>query len=235
MNRTEETKLLIDKYLNLTNGILANLFSLKGKFRNRLIRYSIYIHKNKKIDIDYFKKHVIPNEEFRSNLYFDLNKSNAELLAIFIRLWNLHQDTGNQISSSINHFNSLTKSSKTSLIALGFELIKEEKYKHSYSKNDGLVVEIVYQKYDPPEVWITKKNHKKSVRLGNMLELYLNGNDIIWQKHSGENNRYFDYSKFDYYYELITSIFDKLLRIENLADDLNKGIEEQYNKIKNDL
>ena len=165
MTRTEETISLIEKYIELSQGFQFVLSKLQRKYRDDLKEYLRRVKKDNSIDEEFYNTNVISNEDLRINISNELQQKKEELVPIFIRLWNLHQSNGsNQINSSDSHFKYLIENSKTHLTRLGFRIKDEQEGKLEHVNPNGIVISIVYQRYDPPEVWMKRLNDNRSIR-----------------------------------------------------------------------
>lgn len=229
MTRTEETISLIEKYIELSQGFQFVLSKLQRKYRDDLKEYLRRVKKDNSIDEEFYNTNVISNEDLRINISNELQQKKEELVPIFIRLWNLHQSNGsNQINSSDSHFKYLIENSKTHLTRLGFRIKDEQEGKLEHVNPNGIVISIVYQRYDPPEVWMKRLNDNRSIRIGSLTEQYFDGELKLYKKYAGLKLRYFNYSSFDYYNEFIELYLNKTVKIGDFVQKINSWIDEKF-------
>ena len=109
---------------------------------------------------------------------------------------------------------------------MGYEIV-ESKENNEFHKIDSQIdLKIVYQRYDPPEVWIKGKQEGNFVRIDALLEKYIFGNQEIWNRHSGKTGLYFNYSKFNYFEEVLSFIEDKIATESNFNKEYNNWVKE---------
>lgn len=166
MDRYFEVKNLIEDYLELTHKDSIKGNDLHDCLIIDLTNYYEKLQRTLNIDEDYFLK-IIKNEDNRLELFKYLDSINSNLLAKFVRLWNIHQRNGaNQINNSDFHFRYLSENSIEPLARLGFTIKEKQDQKIKFISASKIIISVVYQRYDPPEVWINRENDKSSIPLG---------------------------------------------------------------------
>jgi len=125
-----------------------------------------------------------------------------------------------RITNSDTHFKPLVANGKESLKQLGFSLNSENDQKATFTNSEGIVIDIVYQRYDPPEVWIGNIDFKDRVRIDFHTEKYFNQTAEIFRKYSNDQVE-FDYSSFDYYHEFLILFKTKIEAPESIARVIN--------------
>jgi len=230
MNRIEEISNLIDICISRLNLLIHQIkFANYEEFISKLKVYQNKILTNNEIDVDWFNPNFLSVKSTHEELYDLKNLKDIELFNAYIRLRNLNTaNPQDQISSSITHYEPLIQSGELKLKKLGFELHNKTEYRIDFINNDNVVVTIVYQRYDPPEVYIKREIDEKYLRLGPMLELAINKTKEIWDNHCGENGHYFNYSSFDYFEELLKSIYVNLNKKETFVEYYNDEINKLY-------
>lgn len=219
MDRYFEVKNLIEDYLELTHKDSIKGNDLHDCLIIDLTNYYEKLQRTLNIDEDYFLK-IIKNEDNRLELFKYLDSINSNLLAKFVRLWNIHQRNGaNQINNSDFHFRYLSENSIEPLARLGFTIKEKQDQKIKFISASKIIISVVYQRYDPPEVWINRENDKSSIPLGTYTEKYFNKDFKLIHKYAGFDANYFDYSSFDYYYEFL---FDHLTELIKMGDFVSK-------------
>jgi len=132
-----------------------------------------------------------------------------------------------RITNSDSHFLPLVNNSRVPLENLGFELTSEDNQKFIFEDKNGVVVQIVYQKYDPPEVWIKRKTDIGSIRLDNSTECFFNSNTPIWKRNLDLNGN-FNYSSFDFFADFLTTYLTELVEKGDFVGEINDWFERSY-------
>ncbi|MTI41863.1 hypothetical protein [Fulvivirga lutimaris] len=81
-----------------------------------------------------------------------------------------------RITNSDTHFLPLVNNSKEPLSKLGFELISQGPDINDrviFRDANGIIVQLVYQRFDPPEVWINRDGESGSIRVDQLTEEFL--------------------------------------------------------------
>ena len=237
MKRKPEILNLIDSYIARVNYLRPQIkWANYNELTIKLKEYQEMLNIKQEVPTKWFSENCINGKSVQGEIFEYLNSIDGELLSISIRLRNLNTTNSyNQISSSTTHYKPFVKNAKYQLEQLGFKPFNQTEYRNEYINLDKIIVSLIYQRYDPPEVYIKRENDEKYLRFGPMLELVVNGSKTIWDKHSGENSQYFNYSKFEYYRELMDSVYEKLNRKEDFVKQYNEEINELYEQMKSDL
>lgn len=228
MNRIQELKNLLEIYIN------------KSKKMNSWIPWSstkdltekLVIYKNEKLTTvqtneDWFNAEIVNGKSEAGEIFEKLNSKDDELNSIAIRLRNLIANkSGNQISNSNAHYQALLRDAKPKLRKMGYEIVESKGNNEFHKSKNQVELKIMYQRYDPPEVWIKRKQEENYVRIDALLERYIFGNYETWKKHSGENGLYFNYSKFNYYEEVLNTIEEKLANDNNFNEKYETWVKE---------
>lgn len=223
MNRTNEIIQLCEKHLELSTGLLPKLLNLQRRFRSEIKKYLFYVKRNDLIDEEYFNKYVIYNNDLIFKLSEELKEEKEELFQIIVRLWNLH-NANHQINGSDFHFKYLVENSREPLKRAGFNIKNEQEYKVEYINTDDIIISLVYQRFDPPEVWIRRSEDKGNMRIGSFSEQYFDKELKIFKNYAGQGMRFFNDSSFDYYDEFLKSYLTKIVKLENFVAEINNCI-----------
>ncbi len=121
----------------------------------------------------------------------------------------------------------LANNSKVPLENLGFELTAEDNHKFIFEDKNGIVIQIVYQRYDPPEVWIKRETDSESIRLDNFTERFFNSNTPIWKRNLDINGN-FNYSSFDFFADFLTAYLTELVEKGDFVSEINDWFERTY-------
>lgn len=221
MDRITEIKSLIEDYIKITHVNFDKGNNLHDCFINDLSNYYEELQNTHKIDEEYFHK-IIPNEENRQKLFDYLYSINSPLLVKFVRLWNLHQRNGaEQIRNSDFHFRYLVENSIEPLTKLGFRVKEKQDSKIEFIYTNKIIISVVYQRYDSPEVCIKRVIDKSSITLGTYTEKYFDTELKLYHKYAGSNSNYFDYSSFDYYSEFLSNHLGELIKMGDFVGKIS--------------
>ena len=231
MNRSQEIVNLLELYIKIVQELKPEIpWGSDEELLQKFVQYRYKILKEGSPDETWFNSECINSKSIQGEIFEVLNSRNKELQNIGIRLRNLNTiNTYDQISSSTTHFEPLAIDSKKYLLEKGFYLIEEGKSILKYVNKD-LKLQIVYQSYDPPEIWISRINDEIFLRLDRTVENYFNKNENIWKKYSADNQKFFNYSKFAYYDELLSLILDKLMKMGDFVETINNWKKQEYSK-----
>ncbi len=226
-NRYFEAKVLIEKYLKTVN---ENQFYFQDvihkKFIEKLTAYSMQLKSAEKIDEFQFNRIVSTDGCSSKRLYDYLSAINKSLVEIFLRLYNIHQYTRNtQIDGGSTLFEFLVKNASESLVNLGFSLLPSAREEIvEYINQDGIIIRLVNQRLDPPEVWILRQGFIGNLRIYRELEEYFDPAAIIFNGYASPRWYYFNYASFEYYEAFLkkylndlTNLGDFVTAIKNVA------------------
>jgi len=132
-----------------------------------------------------------------------------------------------RITNSDTHFLPLANNSKIPLRNLGFELTKEANHKFIFENKNGIVIQIVYQRYDPPEVWIKRKVDRGSIRIDNLTERFFDLNTPIWKRNL-DINRHFNYSSFNFFADFLANYLTELVNKGDFVSEINEWVKRTY-------
>lgn len=219
MDRYQESKDLIDEYINISISnkdlIDDNQHNL---FLERLKAYSQKLNVETEIDTVLFEQIISTDGCSRKWICSYLSVVKDELYEIFLRIYNLHQNSrGSQIVGSSDHYRFLLKNADQPLKDLGFKLLSSKNgRKAAYINKEEIIVQIVNQGLDSPEVWLSRQEYP-CVTIQE-AERYLDAETPLYKKYTYPNWIYFNISSFDYYQEFLEKY---LQAIADLGDFVN--------------
>lgn len=232
MNRVTEISQLIKDY---SQRLLALNSEIKwGYINDLLIKLEAYNNKiilEGKVDEEWWLVNCINEKSVQGEIFEYLMTIDDELFDYSIRLKNLNSKN-NQITSSTTHFKPLIRNSLQKLASVGFSLLDEFEYQVQFMNKDEIIISLLYQRYDPPDVYIKRKIDVKWLRFGPMIEIALYGNHNLWDKYSGEDGKFFNYSLIDYHIALLNLIYPIITENVNFVEFINHKIDKIYRSIK---
>lgn len=228
MERINEIQNLIDSYIQRIKKLNLNIsWAISEELIHKLTLFKTKCLQEQNTNEEWFQTEIVNAKSSAGQIFEKLNSIDDDIRIMGIRIRNLVTNTrGNQIQNSNAHYKPLINHATPQLFELGYLLIESKDNNKFYNPSNQIELSIVYQRYDPPEVWIKKRTDNNYVRIDNLFEKYFLGNNQILDKHSGEDGLYFNYSKFDYFSDLLISIKDRIEQEPNFVNNYRNWIKE---------